>query len=51
MDYTNLTKDQYLKLWDRPLDELIEISSSITKANFTNEIESCSILSAKTGAC
>mgnify|MGYP004657245885 FL=1 len=51
MDYTNLTKEQYLKLWDRPLDELIEISSSITKANFTNEIESCSILSAKTGAC
>ena len=51
MDYTNLTKDQYLKLWNKPLDELIEISSSITKANFTNEIESCSILSAKTGAC
>ena len=51
MDYTNLTKEQYLELWNKPLDELIEISSSITKANFTNEIESCSILSAKTGAC
>lgn len=51
MDYTSLTKEQYLELWNKPLDELIEISSSITKANFTNEIESCSILSAKTGAC
>lgn len=51
MDYTNLTKEQYLKLWDRPLNELIEIASGITKANFTNEVESCSILSAKTGAC
>ena len=51
MDYTNLTKEQYLELWNKPLDELIKIASSITKANFTNEIESCSILSAKTGAC
>ena len=51
MDYTNLTKEQYLELWNRPLDELIEIASGITKANFTNEVESCSILSAKTGAC
>lgn len=51
MDYTNLTKEQYLKLWDRPLNELIEIASGITKANFTKEVESCSILSAKTGAC
>lgn len=51
MDYTNLTKEQYLELWNKPLDELIKIASSITKANFTNEVESCSILSAKTGAC
>jgi len=51
MDYTNLSKEQYLELWNRPLDELIEIASGITKANFTNEVESCSILSAKTGAC
>lgn len=51
MDYTNLTKEQYLELWNKPLDELIKIASSITKVNFTNEVESCSILSAKTGAC
>lgn len=51
MDYTNLSKKQYLELWNRPLDELIEIASGITKANFTNKVESCSILSAKTGAC
>lgn len=51
MDYTNLTKEQYLELWENPLEELIEISSDITKANFTNKVEACSIISAKTGAC
>ena len=51
MDYTKLTKEQYIKLWEKPVDELIEIASSITKENFSNKIESCSIISAKTGAC
>ena len=45
------TKDELLKLYDKPLDELIEISSRITRENFDNTVEACSILSAKTGAC
>ena len=36
MDYTKLTKEQYIKLWEKPVDELIEIASSITKENFSN---------------
>ena len=49
--FENYTKDDYLKLYERPLDELIEISNKITRANFNNEVEACSIISAKTGAC
>ncbi len=51
MDYTNLTKEQYIELWEKPVEELIEIASKITKANFSNEVDSCSIISAKTGTC
>lgn len=51
MDYTNLTKEQYIELWEKPVEELIKIASDITKANFSNEVDSCSIISAKTGAC
>ncbi len=47
----NYTKEDYLKMYDKPLSELIEISSKITAENFDNTVEACSILSAKTGAC
>lgn len=49
--YDNLTKEDLLKLYEKPLDELIEISNKITKENFHNSVEACSIISAKTGAC
>lgn len=42
---------KYLKLYDKTLSELIEIASKITKENFDNKIEACSIISAKTGKC
>lgn len=51
MDYTKLTKEEYIELWEKPVEELVEIASSITKSNFSNEVDACSIISAKTGAC
>ena len=50
-DYTNLTKEEYLKLYEEPLEELINISHEITLKNFDNTVEACSIISAKTGEC
>jgi len=50
-DFTNYTKEDFLKLYDKPLNELLEISSKITSDNFNNEVEACSIISAKTGEC
>lgn len=50
-DFSNYTKEDYLKLYDKNLDDLIKISSEITRQNFGNKIESCSIISAKTGEC
>ncbi len=47
----NLTKEDYLKLYDKSLDELIDISHKITLENFDNTVEACSIISAKTGEC
>ncbi|MDD3420483.1 MAG: biotin synthase BioB, partial [Candidatus Gastranaerophilales bacterium] len=44
-------KKELLDLYNLPIDELIEISSKITKENFNNEVEFCSIISAKTGKC
>ena len=41
----------YIELYDKPLDELIEMSEKITKENFSNVVEACSIISAKTGEC
>ena len=46
-----MNKDELMKLYNINLNELIELSSKITKENFKNEIEFCSIISAKTGAC
>lgn len=50
-DFKNFTKEDFLLLYERPLEELIEISGKITRDNFDNKIEACSILSAKTGEC
>lgn len=50
-DFDNYTKDDYLKLYDKPLSELIKISGEITSENFDNSVEACSIISAKTGEC
>lgn len=49
--YKNYTKEDYLKLYEKPLEELIEISRGVTKDNFANEVEACSIISARTGEC
>lgn len=51
LKFDDYTKEDYLKLYDLPIDELIKISSEITKENFNNEVEACSIISAKTGEC
>ncbi len=45
------TKQELLNLYNKPLTELIEISHKITEDNFDNTVETCSIVSAKTGAC
>lgn len=46
-----MNKDELLKLYDMDLDELICKAEKITKENFNNEVEVCSIISAKTGKC
>lgn len=46
-----MNKEELLKLYDLPMEELVEKSSKITKENFNDEVEFCSILSAKTGKC
>ena len=51
MDFDNYTKEDYLRLYDMQLEDLIDISSKITKENFDNTVEACSIISAKTGEC
>jgi len=50
-NFENYTKADYLKLYERPVDELIEIANKITKENFGNIVEACSIISARTGKC
>ena len=46
-----MNKTEILDLYNLNLNDLIEISAKITKENFNNEVECCSIISAKTGAC
>lgn len=43
--------DEYLKLYDLPVEELLEMSSKVTSENFSDTVEFCSIISAKTGKC
>ena len=50
-EFNNYTKDELLDLYNKPLEELLEISHKITEENFDNTVEACSIISAKTGAC
>lgn len=47
----NYTKEDLLKLYEMPLEDLIDISHKITLENFDNTVEACSIISAKTGEC
>ncbi|MCM1265191.1 MAG: biotin synthase BioB [Candidatus Gastranaerophilales bacterium] len=46
-----MNKEELLRLYDMNLEDLIEKSSQITKENFNNEVEVCSIISARTGKC
>lgn len=50
-DFTMDEIEKYLKLYDLNLDELVEMAHKITQENFNNQVEFCSIISAKTGAC
>lgn len=43
--------DELLELYNLSVDDLIAMSSRITKENFSNKVELCSIISAKTGKC
>jgi len=47
----NLTREEYIELYNKPLEELIKIAQQLTKENFDNKVEACSIISAKTGVC
>ena len=46
-----ITKEELLELYSADLNELVAKAEKITKENFKNEIEVCSIISAKTGKC
>ena len=46
-----MNKDELSKLYDMNLDELIERASKVTRENFDNSVEVCSIISARTGKC
>lgn len=43
--------DELLELYNLPIDELVDISSKVARKNFGNEVDFCSIISAKTGKC
>ncbi len=42
---------KYVELYELPMEELVKMSAKVTEENFNNEVELCSIVSAKTGAC
>ncbi len=46
-----MDKQKLLELYNIDIDELINYASNITKENFGNQIEACSIISARTGKC
>ena len=43
--------DEFLELYSLPLEKLVNKARKITRQNFDNSMEFCSILSAKTGKC
>ena len=42
---------EYLDLYNENLEELIKIAGEITNKNFSNKMDFCSLISAKTGKC
>lgn len=48
---TKTAINEYLELYNEPLEILIDISSKLTSQNFNNKINFCSLISAKTGKC
>ena len=46
-----MNKNELLDLYNLPLEELISKAEQVTKENFNNEVEVCSIISARTGKC
>lgn len=47
----NTKVNELMELYKLPVHELVDISSAITEKNFGNEVDFCSIVSAKTGKC
>ncbi len=45
------TANELLDLYNKDLNDLLDMASTITKENFNNTVEFCSIISAKTGKC
>lgn len=43
--------EEYLALYEKPVEELVEMAHKVTNKNFNKKVEFCSIISAKTGAC
>ncbi len=48
---TKTKTDELFELFDLQLDELVKKAAAITKKNFGDRVEFCSIVSAKTGKC
>ena len=48
---TTTAINEYIKLYDIPLEELLDKATKITNKNFDKGVEFCSIISAKTGKC
>ena len=46
-----MNREELIKIYDMNLDDLVAKASKITKQNFNNEVEVCSIISARTGRC
>ena len=46
-----MKREDLIKLYDMELDDLVSKAEKVTKENFKNEVEVCSIISAKTGKC
>lgn len=46
-----MNKNELLDLYNYDLEKLVSIAEKVTKENFKNEVEVCSIISAKTGKC